>query len=333
MGQGRGSCAGNEGFAAFRPGPLWRSAHLQTIFRGVLCPVVKVAWHRYRLATEHGDSLSLDTLASRGSPRARLLVLHGITGSSSASPIPNLAARLAVLGVETHVLHLRGADRVCPTIPRLYHAGCSDDLQAIFRQLPQDLPWRFIGFSLGANLLLKWLAENEEIPEARALAVSCPFDLGDCARNLEASAITRLYRYVLIRRLKSLVRPFAARYPDALDSAALARCRTFFDFDNFVTAKLHGFEGAEHYWKECSALGFLSRVATATTILHAADDPFQPRPPRHIENPRLRWEIHSFGGHLGFLEGWGRDWLLERLVHHASPYGEDGERCSSRRRK
>lgn len=276
-----------------------------------------VDWQRYRLATDHGDQLSLDSLAAQGVPRARLLVLHGITGCSGASPIPDVAARLAPLGVETHVLHLRGADRVCPTIPRLYHAGCSDDLESVFGQLPQDLPWRIVGFSLGANLLLKWLGERRSIPGVSALAVSCPFDLAQCADNLERSFMTRLYRYVMIARLKALVQPFTIRFPDALAAGTLEACRTFYDFDESITAKLHGFQGADHYWTECSAIGFLESIRTPTTILHSTDDPFQGEPPVHIANDALTWEVYQHGGHLGFQESWKRDWLVERIVAHA----------------
>jgi predicted alpha/beta-fold hydrolase len=190
-------------------------------------------------------------------------------------------------------------------------------LEAVFRQLPQDRPWRFIGFSLGANLLLKWLGESQAIPGAAALAVSCPFDLAECAHNLEQSAMARLYRFVMIRRLKALVGPFSARFPEALASDTLKACRTFFDFDETITARLHGFEGAKHYWEVCSSVRFMPKIATPTTLLHSTDDPFQRRPPVHIQNPLLRWEIYPYGGHLGFQETWSKDWFLERLVAHA----------------
>ena len=129
--------------------------------------------------------------------------------------------------------------------------------------------------------------------------------------------MARLYRFVMIRRLKALVRPFSARFPEVLAPDTLEACRTFFEFDQAVTAKLHGFEGARHYWDVCSSVRFLDAIATPTTILHSADDPFQRRPPVHTRNPELTWEIYPHGGHLGFQENWSKDWLLERLIAHA----------------
>ena len=243
----------------FHPRLCWRNAHLQTITRGLLKISPKIPWHRVHLQTDHGDYLSLDSLTPVGPIQARLLVLHGLTGCSGASPIAELALELAQHGVETWALNLRGADRVRPTVPRLYHAGCTDDLEAVFRQLPQDLPWRFVGFSLGANLLLKWLGEEggKRIPGARAMAVSCPYDLAQCSANLEKTWITRCYRFVLVERLKTIVRDFLKGHPGTLDPASLRECRTFFDFDENITAPLHGFAGAHDYWARNSLASLL----------------------------------------------------------------------------
>lgn len=248
-------------------------------------------------------------------PRSRLLFLHGITGNSGASPIPEAATLLAREGVEPWVLNLRGADRELPEIPRLYHAGCSEDLDSVFFQLPQDRPWRFVGFSLGANLLLKWLGEGGvELDGARAMAVSCPYDLAECAHNLESRFVHRIYRWAMIGRLRKFIDRFALAYPEVLGLETLKQCRTFYEFDEVVTARLHGFDGALDYWQRNSSSRFLSRVQVPTVLLHAQDDPFQPHPPSHIVGSFLSWELYPTGGHVGFQLGWRDDWLVERVV-------------------
>jgi predicted alpha/beta-fold hydrolase len=242
--------------------------------------------------------------------------LHGLTGCSGASPIPELASKLSQFEVETWALNLRGADREAPTIPRLYHAGCTDDLEDIFFQLPQDLPWRMAGFSLGANILLKWLGEkgNHISADSRAMSVSCPYDLAECSANLEQTPMARFYRYVLVRRLKELVDTLLDSHPNVLDRKTLHNCRTFFDFDEHITSPLHGFKGARDYWHRNSSIRFLTDIRIPTVLLHAQDDPFQPRPPVHVRGVNLKWEVHSRGGHVGFQESWRQDWLVERMA-------------------
>lgn len=299
----------------YKPTFFWRNPHIQTVARGAFRLPRRVAWSSHYLSTFYGDSLKVDRLRVPGEIRHRVLFVHGLTGCSQASPIPEVAVAAREFGVETWALNLRGADRKAPSIPRLYHAGCSEDLEAVFRQLPRDKPWRLVGFSLGANVLLKWLGEQGRvIPGARAMAVSCPYDLRRCSEALEKSLVTRFYRAVLVHRLKMIMRIFFRAHPGVIDSDAVRRVRTFFDFDEVITAPLHGFEGALDYWNRCSSEQFLKGIKVPSVLLHALDDPFLGVPPVQVESEYLDWEVTRFGGHLGFQESWGRDWLVERLL-------------------
>ncbi len=303
--------------ALFRPRAWWRNCHLQTISRGLMVNRTRTPWEPVHLATDYGDHLKLDILpAASKRPRARALILHGLTGCSNAPPTPRVSEILSRHHVECWALNLRGVDRKAPQVPRLYHAGCSEDLEAIFSQIPQDLPWSFVGLSMGGNLLLKWLGENpkRQILGAKALVISCPYDLADVSNNLERTFINRLYRAFLIHRLKTIVKPFSKRYPEVLSRQTIDKCRSFPDFDHHITGPLHGFDGSDDYWSRCSSTQFLSRITIPTTLMHAKDDPFQPLPPTWVKNPHLTWELHSHGGHLGFIEKWGRDWMAQRIV-------------------
>lgn len=231
--------------------------------------------------------------------------------------MPQIAKRLSPLGVESWALNFRGADGSAPEIPRLYHAGCSEDLQAAFLGLPQDKPWVFVGFSMGANILFKWLGSEPvgRLEDARALGISCPYDLKQCCENLEKTWLCRRYRDYLVGRLKRTVMRMLAAHPGALCEQAVRGCRTFQEFDDRVTGPLHGFADAEEYWMENGSIRYLANIEVPTTLLHALDDPFQPSPPKWIRSDFLDWEIMSTGGHLGFLSTWRNDWLVERIAH------------------
>lgn len=301
----------------FQPSPLWHGGHRQTVAGFVLRRAPKLPWQRVYLASAHGDALSLDILSCSQAPQSRLLLLHGLTGNSQASPIPQIARYASQHGIETWALNFRGADGQTPEIPRLYHAGCSDDLAAIVSQLPQDLPWTMLGFSLGANVLLKWLGE-QKVEGVRAMAVSCPFDLAQCAQYLEKDPITRLYRRVLMRNLKAMASSFIKHHPEYQPGLPIKKWCSFYDIDQYLTAPLHGFEDAQDYWNRCSSVSFLEEIVSETLILHAQDDPFQPTPPIQTINPYLRWELPVTGGHVGFLGGFRDDWLVRRAVEFAS---------------
>ncbi|MCA9791787.1 MAG: hypothetical protein KC910_08325 [Candidatus Eremiobacteraeota bacterium] len=185
------------------------------------------------------------------------------------------------------------------------------------QQLTPGPPLFLAGFSLGANILLKWLGERgNDLPETvvGACAVCSPLSLEACAARLEAEPMSRLYRWALIFRLKHLARAFARRHPGQLDDSQLHKIRTFWQFDEWITAPLHGYLNARDYWDRCSSLRFLDGVRRPTLLLNAVDDPFlDPRllPP---ETAWVKTEFPLHGGHLGFVPRGGFDWLESRLL-------------------
>jgi predicted alpha/beta-fold hydrolase len=167
------------------------------------------------------------------------------------------------------------------------------------------------GFSLGGNVLLKWLGEhgNRLPPEIRgAVAVSVPFDLERGSRFIERG-FARVYTRHFLRTLKAKARAKLARDPGLFDARKLERARTLYDFDDAVTAPVHGFHDAHDYYSRSSSLGFLASIRRATLLLSAYDDPFLPPAVldevRHIasSNPFLTVEFHDRGGHVGFISG------------------------------
>jgi len=123
-----------------------------------------------------------------------------------------------------------------------------------------------------------------------------------------------------------------ARFPRDtahIDPERVRRARTFAEFDQCLTAPLHGFADADDYYRRSSALPFLARITVPTLCLSAEDDPFFPGDAVHrardASSAAVRFEITKWGGHTGFVSGswpwrasyWAEEQAVEWLVHHA----------------
>jgi len=176
-----------------------------------------------------------------------------------------------------------------------------------------------VGYSLGGNMLLKYLGERPTHKLTAAVAVSVPFVLRDAMLRLNLG-LSRFYQRYLLNRLKETYRTKFTCLPSPL-RVDLGELRNFFDYDDRVTAPLNGFSGAEDYYARCSCRPFLRNIGTPTLILHAADDPFMfphtvPQP--NELGPGVTLELSRRGGHVGFVSGtlpWRPEyWLESRIV-------------------
>lgn len=314
---------------SFRPHPLLRNPHVQTILGTVLRSRTSLPCRRERLELPDGDFLDLDW--APGPARGPIVLLvHGLAGSATSGFVQGTMARMAGLGVRPVGMNFRGCSGEANRSAILYHSGKTDDLaHVVDRLLAEDAPLVIVGYSMGGNVLLKWLGEQgSEVPArvAGALAMSVPYHLGQCSHHLERSPLSRLYRRILVSRLKARIREVMARFPGLLDPARVAAARTFEEFDEHITSPLHGFTGAQDYWNRCSSIFFLPRIRCRTLLVGALDDPFLPLSavPRlsDIGNPWLTAEFSPHGGHLGFVgpglrlwaEGRVRRFVAESLV-------------------
>ncbi len=326
----------------FRPAWWLPGPHLQSAWVLARRKRALVRFRRERLETPDGDELVLDHVdGASGSPR--VLLLHGLEGSSSSWHMQEMARAMTRRGWRVTALNFRSCARELEPggrgLPnrtsRLYHSGETEDLGLAIRTLVDREPGTLLaayGISLGGNVLLKWLGETGSAGGlAGAVAVSVPFDLHAAARNLE-SPIGLLYTHYYLSSLRPKFASVVARHPESgarVDLARACRARTFFEFDDAAVAPLHGFEGALDYYMRSSSLGFLERIAVPTLALGSSDDPFSP--PAVLARVRERapaaMELHltRAGGHVGFItgaapwraEGWhvstAADWLARLL--------------------
>ena len=180
------------------------------------------------------------------------------------------------------VLNFRGCSGTPNRNPRAYHSGETGDPAFVLRGLRRRFPRRplgALGFSLGGNVLLKLLAEERDgAGEVEAAAaVSVPYDLAAGVAVLEGTRLGRLYARHFLRPLRRKVRERRTLLEPFIDDDAADAARTLREFDERVTAPLHGFADADAYYAESSSGPRLGRIRTSTLLLHARDDPFLPR--------------------------------------------------------
>ncbi|HET6282036.1 MAG TPA: alpha/beta fold hydrolase [Polyangia bacterium] len=298
-----------------------RGGHLQTTWGRLGRSRRLVTFRRELLTTPDDDELVLDHVdGSAGAPR--VLLLHGLEGSSYSVYAQGLAQLLARSGWNTTVLNFRscardpkGLSRTLPNRrPRLYHSGETTDLAFVVDTLStreSHTPLYAIGVSLGGNVLLKWLGEvGARSRVDAAVTISVPYDLAAAARHLEGSG--RIYVGHFLKTLKVKTLDIMRRFPQApsvarLDVTRIKRARTFFEFDDAATAPLHGFAGAQDYYRRSSSLRFLNRIEVPAMCLSSADDPFLPESAiesaRIVASDEVQIVSTRWGGHAGFIAG------------------------------
>ncbi len=302
--------------------PAWwlRNPHLQTLWPVLFRWRPRPSRERERIELPDGDFVDIDWA---GQGERLVLILHGLEGSSSSHYARGLLSSLAGRGFRAGVLHFRGCSGSLNRLARNYHSGDTADLAYVASRIVAghtDESLSLVGFSLGGNVMLKWLAETgADAPVDAAVAVSVPFSLAAVASRLERGA-SRLYQWRLVSALKRKMRRKLASRPLPSGIGNFAATRTFHQFDDKVTAPLHGFADADDYYRRSSCAPLLHHVRRPTLIIHAADDPFMTPsvvPSADSLSPQVKLELSPRGGHVGFIAGgspWHpRYWLEERI--------------------
>lgn len=314
----------------FRPAWWLPGAHAQTIwpslFRRRILP--KITWERVEL--DDGDFIDL---AWSGPARGRIILLmHGLEGGLHSHYAGSIMRQLNLQGFRVCLMHFRGCSGEPNRLPISYHSGKTDDPQRILEhiQLSQgEAVYAAVGFSLGGNVLLKWLGEEgESMPLQKAVAISVPFQLDEAAVRLK-QGLSRLYQRHLLTSLHDKYRKKFSRIESPLD-VDIDKLTSFYLFDDQVTAALHGFAGVEDYYRNSSSRQYIPYIRVPTLILHARNDPFMfpDSAPTADELPENVWlEMPEQGGHVGFIRGlipgradyWGEQRIAKWLSDSDSP--------------
>jgi uncharacterized protein len=290
------------------PGP-----HAQTLWAKLVRRHALPEGHLERWDTPDGDFVDIFRTCRRRS-RPRLIVLHGLEGGLRSPYVRAILHRTVTVGWEADLLLFRGCGDEPNRTPRFYHSGETGDLAFVVRRLSAEdpsAPLFLVGYSLGGNVLLKWLAqERADLPSTLrgAVAISVPFDLEAGARHIN-HGLSRIYQWYFLRTLKIKARAKLAQFPGLFDAGALGRAHTMVEFDDAVTAPVHGFQGARDYYSRSSSAQLLCQIRIPTLLISAFDDPFLPAEVLQAaastadHNPALQLRFSTHGGHVGFISG------------------------------
>jgi predicted alpha/beta-fold hydrolase len=297
----------------FRPARWLTNRHAQTVYPSL-------PWasrhhpelRRESLDLPDGDITAVDWMAatselSRSNPM--LVILHGLEGSAKSPYARMLMLAAHELGWHSCVLHFRDCGDYRNRLPRRDHAGETNDIRYFLEHLISNGfngPKMAVGYSLGGNVLLKYLGESgEETPLMAAAAVSVPFDLDICSDALN-TGFSKTYQRHLLKRMKSSVAQKFDRHTAAFDWSKAMNARTFAEFDDAVTAPLHGFAGKDDYYGRCSSGQFLIDIRRPTLIINSLDDPFMTPgviPQESQIGEQVTLELSESGGHVGYING------------------------------
>lgn len=309
--------------------PAWLpGGHLQTLYASLLAPRPRVAYRRERWNTPDGDFIDLDWTQIRNAADANPLVVlfHGLEGNSHSQYASALMAATRDRGWRGVVVHFRGCGGELNRLPRAYHSGDSAEIDWILRRLKLDNPSIQLfaaGVSLGGNALLKWLGEQRDAANAivaGAASISAPVDLmasGDALGRGFNMIYTR--NFLATMRRKTLAK--LALFPELCDRERMLDSRTLREFDNIVTAPLHGYRDTDDYWTRASSKPLLRHIAAPTLMINARNDPFLPAaalPAAGELSAKVTAEFPTTGGHVGFVTGvfpGQLDWLPQRMLN------------------
>lgn len=305
--------------SAFRHHPLIRGEHGQTVFSTLFRQTPNVPYKRERLELPDGDFVDIDW--GPDAPGPIVILLHGLEGSSGSFYMLGMTSSLAAMGWQALALNFRSCSGEMNRLPRFYHSGETGDLAFLVEhlQLKSRRPMAAVGYSLGGNVLLRYLGEKgSKSPFFAAAAVSVPYLLKEASRRIH-QGMSVIYERRFLRLLEKKSQAKAKAFPEhGIDGRT--RFTTLYEFDNQVTAPIHGFKSAADYYKKCSSMFVLDAIQTPSLLVHAKDDPFMtesviPKPANLSKH--LRLELSSQGGHVGFVgrgKGLRPTYFLEQRI-------------------
>jgi len=298
--------------------PYLLNGHLETIYPALFREVKNLPEVRKeRINTPDIDFLDLEWY-EQGSTEI-VILQHGLEGSANRPYMLGMAKCLYEAGYDVLAWSYRGCSGEMNLQKRMYHSGATDDLDLVIQKvLPRYDSVNLIGFSLGGNLSLKYLGEAQRDPKIKkAVAISTPLDLSSGSKALHSSR-GWIYEKRFLKNLTLKIKMKKLQYPDLIDDDVFKGIKTLWEFDNVLTAPVHGFEDAEDYYQKCSSMYFLGGIKVPTLVLNAENDPILTAASldqslfNQLDNVHL--EKTKYGGHVGFTQNHPKNyyWSEER---------------------
>lgn len=286
----------------------FQNGHTQTIFPTLVRWVSGLSYQRERITTPDGDFLDLDW-ARVESPHL-VILCHGLEGCSSRAYIKGMARACNRRGWDVLAWNYRSCSGEINRTLRFYHMGATEDLETVLEHVRQNSHYErisLVGFSMGGNLILKYLGERLETEQKRihrAVAFSVPCHLEASAEYL-ARPQNAVYMKRFIKMFRAKIAAKAKLFPGQISTEYAQEMTTFREWDEYYTAPLHGFKNAEDYWAKCNSLQFIPQIQVPALLVNARNDPFLPRecyPETQARaSDHFHLEVPHSGGHVGFV--------------------------------
>lgn len=308
----------------FKPAWWLPNSHLQTLWPALLRASIKnIKLERERVELPDGDFIDLDWIGKNKHGTPIVLILHGFEGSIESHYAKGMMQVIDQHGWRGVFMYFRGCSGEPNRLQRGYHSGETSDVNYIVQYLLNRHPNTYltaIGYSLGGNVLLKWLGETKETnPLKAAIAISVPFELHKASSRIR-HGFSRIYEWYFLKCLRERLQHKFEQVAPPVDPSLLVEIQSLRDFDDKYTAPLHGFSGVDEYYSTSSSRQYLHTIHVPTLVLHSKDDPFMTEdviPSRAELSPFVTLEVTESGGHVGFVTGnvpWRpRYWLEERV--------------------
>ncbi len=249
--------------------------------------------------------------------RSLIVIVHGMGGHAEKSYVARAAQAAHAHGMSSLRLTLRGCDLSGEDI---YHAGLVEDLQAAIRS-PELASYRslhVLGFSLGGHMVMRYALH----PDARvrsAASICAPLSLDAACTHIDEPAQS-LYRFHLLRGLRSSAREVERRRGVQLSSMPMGKIHRLRDWDDKIVAPRFGFASAEDYYRHMSVGPHVRELAVPSLLVWAKADPMvhvrdlEPQLDHLSKETTVRWLP---GGHVRFP---GKERVLEDVMRWLERY-------------
>ncbi len=311
----------------YSPSLILKNGHINTIFPTLFRRQKTPDYSRQRLVTSDDDFLDLDCLFNNNK---RLTILcHGLEGSSLSNYMIGTARLLQKNDWDVMAMNFRSCSGEMNRQIKMYHSGATYDLDEVIQEyFPLYSEIVLVGFSLGGNVILKYAGEQgiDINPKIKAVVgISVPVDLEAGSINIGKPS-NFIYENKFLKALLEKITFKAKKYPSQIDAELINQVKTLYDFDDFFTGPIHGFENAKDYYTKCSSKQFIKAIHLPSRIINAIDDPFLPEecyPYKEVENHRyVELITPRYGGHVGFVElgkefYWSEKMILSFINSHS----------------
>ena len=292
------------------PFRIFRNGDVSTLYSALFRKAPIIEQKRERIVLPDGDFIDLDWSFSEKKTEKLIIICHGLEGNAQRPYILGTAKLFNENGFDCCAVNYRGCSGETNKIFTAYHSGKTEDLEEIIDTIIRKNKYQKIilkGFSLGGNLVLKYIGEKNNLPpEVKgAIAVSTPVDLEGCMKELLKKR-NLLYHKNFLNTLKSKLEEKRVIFPDKISEKEFQKISTLKDYDDLYTSKFNGYKDALDYYQQCSSLPYLSQIELPTLILNAENDSFLSSTcyPKNIalKSDHLHLEISQYGGHVGFID-------------------------------